>query len=158
MSPVWSGGIAFSYFPAESAQGQFGMVTVSGSTVTTSADFDALVTAYTAASGPNSPSQSDAGSTSYPSCPGQNSTFLGSTNLPPTPSDSACACVVNSLSCQFTPQTSNTTAILGELLNFGCASLGSAGGNCNDIAGDGATGTYGRMEFCDPGMLFTVAV
>jgi 1,3-beta-glucanosyltransferase GAS1 len=30
MSDVWSGGLAFSYFPATSAAGQFGMVTISG--------------------------------------------------------------------------------------------------------------------------------
>lgn len=126
------------------------MVTVSGNTVTTSNDFTLLAAQYGNATGPNSPSQSAAGTTSFPACPGANSSFLASTTLPPTPNDTACACVVNSLSCQFTPQTSNTTAILGDLLNFGCSSLGQAGGNCNDIAGNGATGTYGRMESCDP--------
>lgn len=158
MSDVWSGGIAFSYFPAQSAQGEFGMVTVSGSTVTTSDDFDRLVTQYGSATGPNTPSQSAAGSSSFPTCPGQNASFLASTTLPNTPNTSACACVVNNLSCQFTPQTDNTTEILGQLLNFGCSSLGTAGGNCNDIAGDGATGTYGRMEMCDPGTLLYVRV
>jgi len=150
MSPVWSGGIAFSYFPAESAQGEFGMVTVSGSTVTTNSDFGRLVTQYSNATGPNSPSQSDAGSGTYPACPVANSSFLASTTLPPTPNDTACACVVNSLSCVFTPQTTNTTGILGPLLNTGCSLLGSAGGSCNDISGNGQTGVYGRLEFCDP--------
>lgn len=110
-------GIAFSYFPAESDQGQFGMVTVDGNTVTTSDDFNRLATQYTNASGPNTPSQSDAGSTQFPSCPAQNSTFFASTTLPPTPNGTACSCVVNELSCQFTPQTSNTSILVGELLN-----------------------------------------
>src|SRR5271163_4016003 len=40
MTSVWSGGVAFSYFPAESPQGQFGMVTIaSNGSVSTSTDF-----------------------------------------------------------------------------------------------------------------------
>lgn len=155
MSPVWSGGIAFSYFPAESAQGEFGMVTVSGSTVTPNSDFTRLVTQYSNATGPNSPSQADAGSGTYPTCPTANSSFLATTTLPPTPNDTACACVVNSLSCVFTPQTTNTTGILGPLLDNACSLLGGVGGNCNDISGNGQTGTYGRLEFCDPCMSLT---
>lgn len=154
MSPVWSGGIAFSYFPASSAAGQFGMVTVSsdGKTVTTSQDFDNLKTQYTAASPPNSPSQSAAGSTSYPSCPAQNSSFVASTQLPPTPSLSACTCLENNLGCVFTPLTSNYTAIVGSLLNYGCSLLGQAGGSCNDLSADGNAGQYGLVSQCDPSM------
>ena len=93
------------------------MVTVDGNTVTVSDDFTRLAEQYGNASGPNTPSQSDAGSTQYPACPQQNSSFLASTTLPPTPNDSACDCVVNSLSCQFTPQTDNTSIIVGTLLD-----------------------------------------
>lgn len=150
MSPVWSGGIAFSYFPATSSQGEFGMVTVSGNTVTVSDDYTRLVTQYSQASGPNSPTQDLAGQSTFPACPAANSSFLASTTLPPTPNDTACACVVNTLSCQFTPQTDNTTAIVGELLDEGCGLLGQQGLSCNDIAGSGSTGVYGRLAFCDP--------
>lgn len=87
MSPVWSGAVAFSYFPAESDQGQFGMVTIDGNTVTTSDDFTRLAAQYSNASGPNTPSQSAAGSTQFPACPQENSTFFASTTLPPTPND-----------------------------------------------------------------------
>lgn len=152
MSPIWSGGVAFSYFPATSSQGQFGMVNISsdGSTVTVGDDYNRLVAQYSNATGPNDPSQASAGTTQYPTCPGQNSSFIASTTLPPTPNDTACACVVNTLSCQFTPQTSNTTGIVGTLLDEACGLLGQQGLNCNDIAGNGTTGTYGRLEFCDP--------
>lgn len=154
MSPVWSGGIAFSYFPATSVQGQFGMVNISadGTTVTTSSDFDALATQYGQATPPNTPDKTTAGSANYPACPAQNTTFLASTTLPPTPNDAECQCLEKTLSCQFTPQTDNFTAVVGELLDTGCSLLGAAGGNCNDIASDGATGTYGRVSFCDPRM------
>ncbi|EJD04270.1 glycoside hydrolase family 72 protein [Fomitiporia mediterranea MF3/22] len=150
MSPVWSGGIAFSYFPAQSDQGQFGMVTISGNTVTPNDDFTRLAQQYGNATGPNTPTQSGAGSTQFPACPAQNSSFFASTTLPPTPNDTACACVVNSLSCQFTPQTTNTTVLVGDLLNTACGLLGQNGGTCNDIAGSGSSGSYGRMAFCDP--------
>ncbi|CAL1696353.1 unnamed protein product [Somion occarium] len=108
MTDIWSGGLAFSYFPATSSQGQFGMITIgSDGSVQTSDDFDRLKTQYGQLSPPNSPSQSSAGSTNFPSCPQQNSSFLASTTLPPTPNFAACACLESTLSCQFTPQTPN---------------------------------------------------
>jgi len=152
MTDVWSGGLAFSYFPAESAQGQFGMVNISsdGSTVTVSDDFNSLKTQYGEIQPPNSPDQSTAGSTNYPACPQQNSTFVASTTLPPTPNDPACNCLENVLSCQFKPATNNDTAIVGPLIDTACSLLGSKGGNCNDIAGNGTTGSYGRVSGCSP--------
>lgn len=147
-APVWSGGIAFSYFPAQSDAGQFGMVTISadGSTVTTTTDFDNLATAYGAVQFDNTPAQSSAPAASYPACPAVNSTFLGSSTLPPTPVDAACQCVEASLSCQFNPQTSNTTGLLGPLLNTACGLVG----DCSAIAGFGDNGTYGPVSACDP--------
>jgi len=151
-TPVWSGGLAFSYFPAESSQGEFGLVNIStdGSTVTPNTDFNNLQAMYSQVSLINSPAKSAAPAASYPSCPQQNSTFLASTTLPPTPSDSACQCLESSLSCQFNPQVSNTTAILGPLLDTACSLLGSAGGSCSTIAANGTTGQYGEVSSCDP--------
>jgi hypothetical protein len=152
MTPVWSGGVAFSYFPAQSAQGQFGMVTISAdnTTVTTSEDFDRLKTQYGQISFIDSPSQSSAGASSYPSCPASSSTFLASNKMPPTPNNAACSCLEQALSCQFTPKTSNYSAIVGELINVGCSLLGTSGGSCQDIGGDSQTGVYGRVSDCDP--------
>ncbi|KAH7916492.1 carbohydrate-binding module family 43 protein/Glycoside hydrolase family 72 protein [Hygrophoropsis aurantiaca] len=157
MSPVWSGGVAFSYFPAASAQGQFGMVTISpdGSTVTVSSDFTNLKTQYGQASPPNTPAQSSAGSATYPACPQQNSTFIASTTLPPTPNLAACTCLENNLSCQFTPTNSNYSSYLGTLLNYGCSLIGQAGGSCNAIAGNGTTGQYGAVSACDPTVMLS---
>jgi 1,3-beta-glucanosyltransferase GAS1 len=151
MSPVWSGGLAFSYFPAQSAAGQFGMVTISsdGKTVTTSPDFDALKTQYGQLSPPNSPSKSSA-ATTYPACPTTNTTFVASTSLPPTPNEAACNCLESTLSCRFTPATANYTAVVGSLLDTACSLLGQKGGSCVDISGSGSTGTYGRVAGCDP--------
>lgn len=152
MSDIFSGGIAFSYFPASSIQGQFGMVTISDdqSTVTVSDDFNRLKAQYTAVSGPNSPAQSSAGASSYPGCPTPSDTWVASNNLPPTPNFQACDCLENALSCQFTPATSNYSAIVGSLLDVGCNLLGQSGGSCSDIGGDGQSGVYGRISGCDP--------
>lgn len=152
MSNVFSGGVAFSYLPASSAQGQFGMVTISadGSTVQTSDDFNLLKTQYSQASPPNSPAQNSAGAATYPSCPAANSTWVASNTLPPTPNLQACDCLENALSCQFTPQTSNYSAIVGQLLDVACSLVGQNGGSCDDIGGNGQTGTYGRVSGCDP--------
>jgi len=157
MSPVWSGGLAFSYFPATSAAGDYGIVSIStdGSTVTVNQNFNNLKTQYTSASPPNSPSMSAAGSTSYPACPPQNSTMLASTTLPPTPNLGACTCLENNLSCQFTPSTSNYSAIVGALLDYGCSQLGQIGGNCNAISANGSTGVYGIVSSCDPTVMLS---
>lgn len=153
MTDTWSGGIAFSYFPAESGQGEFGMVNISGNTVTTSDDFTRLKTQYGQISPPNSPSQSSTSDSSYPSCPSQNSTFLASTTLPPTPNDAACQCLESNLACTFSPPAgTNSTAISvinGQLLGTACGLLSTSGGNCDDITSNGTTGSYGRVSFCD---------
>jgi len=152
MSDIWSGGLAFSYFPATSVQGQFGIVNISadGKTVTTGDDYDQLKTQYGQLSPPDSPSQSSAGSSSYPSCPSTNATIRASTSLPPTPNEAACICVEDNLSCRFTPATTNYTSVVGALLDTACGLLGKEGGSCSDIGGNGSTGIYGRLSGCDP--------
>jgi len=151
MTPVFSGGIAFSYFPA-TVPG-FSLVNLSsdGTTVTPNDDFNRLQTQYANVTFQNSPTQSAAGQTSFPSCPQQNSSFFASTTLPPTPNDAVCSCVTsNSFSCLFTPETTNTSSIVGELLNEACGDLGQNGANCDVIGGNGTLGTYGQLSFCDP--------
>ncbi|KAI0095264.1 Glucanosyltransferase-domain-containing protein [Irpex rosettiformis] len=150
MTDVWSGALAFSYFPAQSAQGQFGMVTINGNTVTTSQDFDNLKTEFGKISPPNSPTS---GTDAFPSCPAQNTSQLASTTLPPTPNDNSCNCVNSAVACQFKAPTTNTTElsiIVGNLLNVGCSLLGSSGGTCDDIAADGGAGKYGAVSACSP--------
>lgn len=151
---MWSGGIAFSYFPAASSQGQFGMVTISadGSTVTTSSDYQLLQQEYSNVTFINSPLQSDDATPTYPSCPAVNSVFVASPTLPPTPNNAACSCLENNLSCQFTPSTTNVSSIVGVLLDTACSLLGQQGGTCNDISSNGTSGVYGIVSGCDPSM------
>lgn len=51
---------------------------------------------------------------------------------------------------QFVPKTANFTDIVGALINTACGLLGQSGASCNDIAGNGTTGVYGRVSGCDP--------
>jgi 1,3-beta-glucanosyltransferase GAS1 len=157
MSDIWSGGIAFNYFPAQSAAGQFGMVTVDGSTVTTSQDFDNLKEQYNKVSPPTTPTKSNAPAETYAACPAQSSDLLASTTLPPTPNDNACGCVESALSCVYKPTTNNETLnnmVIGELLDYSCSLLGQNGGSCAEISASGSSGTYGLVSSCDPGMSF----
>jgi hypothetical protein len=128
------------------------MVTISadGSTVTTSADYDRLQQQYSKVSFINSPAQSAAGTATYPSCPPATALFNVSDTIPSTPNDAACSCIEKNLSCRFTPQTTNDTAIVGALLDQTCSFLGQQGGSCNDISSNGITGVYGRVSGCDP--------
>ncbi|KAI5898556.1 glycoside hydrolase family 72 and carbohydrate-binding module family 43 [Schizophyllum commune H4-8] len=148
MTDIWSGGLAFSYFPAESAAGQFGMVTVSddGNSITTSDDFNNLKEQYNKVSPSNDPSSS---SDNYINCFATNDTWLASNTLPPTPNEKQCECLESNLSCQFTPATANYSTVVGELLNYACSTLGSQGASCDDIGADGGTGTYGIVSGCD---------
>lgn len=154
MTPVWSGGVAFSYFKAQIPD--FELVTLSGSnneTVTTNADFTRLQNAYTSATPSNSPTESSATQLAYSTCPTESSdTWLASTSLPPTPQQSVCDCLTtSSFSCTATNQAAQSPLILGSLLDYGCSLLGQAGGaNCDAISENGSAGTYGKYGFCDP--------
>ncbi|TFK30742.1 1,3-beta-glucanosyltransferase [Coprinopsis marcescibilis] len=151
MSDVWSGGIAFNYFPAES-DGQYGLVTISASgDLTPTSEFTALGERYTAATGPDSPSRDSVPASTYPAC---GTTLAASNTLPGTPDDDSCGCLQTALSCQFRPRAgldaTGVSDIVGELINVGCSLLDGAGGSCADIGGDGLTGVYGRVSGCDP--------
>jgi 1,3-beta-glucanosyltransferase GAS1 len=159
MVPTWSGGLAFSYFPA---QGSFGMITLSSdnTTVTTSDDFNRLKAQYANVTFINSPSQSSAGQTQFPACPQPNSTFLASSSLPPTPNDAVCQCLAqNSFTCTFKETSSLAEpAVVGSLTDTACAFLGQNGGSCSPIGGSGSSGQYGSLSFCDPGMYLSLYV
>jgi len=150
MTPEWSGGMAFSYFPAV---GGFGMVNISsdGSTVTVSDDFTRLQQQYAQVSFINSPDSSSAGSDTQATCPAQSANFTASATLPPTPVDSLCSCAEKTFGCVFDNNSaSNVSVIIGDLLNYACSTLPSLGGSCNAIGGNGTSGVYGSFAECDP--------
>jgi hypothetical protein len=152
MSDVWSGGAAFSYFPAQLPN--FGLVTLSGpnnGTVTTNNDFALLKGQFGAATPPAVSASSVSNARTYPSCPPQTTTWLANSKLPPTPNDAVCSCLIsNAFPCITTAEAANSPVVLGSLLDYGCSLLGQNGGSCSAIGDDGAAGTYGPLSSCDP--------
>ncbi|KAJ7300929.1 Glucanosyltransferase-domain-containing protein, partial [Mycena albidolilacea] len=103
MTDVWSGGLAFSYFPASSAGHEFGMATLSSdnSSVTTNTDFDNLASQYAKVSFVTTHAPARAAQSTFGACPAEGASLAASAALPPTPNDSACACVASKLGCSF---------------------------------------------------------
>ncbi|KAJ7190725.1 1,3-beta-glucanosyltransferase, partial [Mycena pura] len=151
MSNVWSGGLAFSYFPHHDGNTghEFGMITVSAdnASITTNADFDNLAEQYGAVTLPATPAKASVPPSTLPACP---TGWNVSATLPPTPDDAACGCLADALSCVFVPPTADYTVLVGELLGIACGLAAGAGGSCANISADGASGTYGRVAMCDP--------
>lgn len=132
------------------------MVNISsnGTNVVVSDDFNRLKSQYALVNFTNSPQKSNSNASNYPQCPVETSSFLASTQLPPTPNTNMCDCLETTFSCLFTPETTNYTYLIGPLLNYGCSQLGRLGGSCNTIASNGQTGTYGSLAECDPSESF----
>ncbi|KAJ7691031.1 glycoside hydrolase family 72 protein [Mycena rosella] len=157
MTNVWSGGLAFNYFhDLSNAAGtvrDFGLVTLSSdnSTATPNADFTNLAAQYGKVTFANNPTQASAPASSFSACPSSDANFAASAVLPPTPNESACACLASKLPCLFTPKTSDFNAAMGDLTNTVCSFLlPNEKGSCADIAADGTAGTYGLVAMCDP--------
>ncbi|WOO80933.1 1,3-beta-glucanosyltransferase gel4 [Vanrija pseudolonga] len=151
VSDVFSGGIAFSYFPTSD---DYGMVTFSadGSTVTVNSDFTALGRQYLNATGPNSPAQSSQSNAAL-ACPASSPILAAGTNLPPTPNQEVCDCInKNALPCTAIPATANNPIKVGALINEACGLLANSNSTitCTAIAGDGLTGVYGPLAMCAP--------
>ncbi|KAK8843496.1 hypothetical protein IAR55_007156 [Kwoniella newhampshirensis] len=159
VSDVFSGGMAYSYFPT--ADG-YGMVTFSadGNTVTTSQDFTRLATQYNATNPANAPVKSSV-TAGQLDCPPEGASLLASSNLPPTPDESVCNCVnQNALACHVLQSTANEPTVLGSLLDYACSLLGSSnsGTSCDAIGGNGTAGTYGQLSFCSPAIKLSYAM
>ncbi|KAJ6474359.1 1,3-beta-glucanosyltransferase [Mycena sanguinolenta] len=154
MTNIWSGGLAFSYFNASSAGHQFGMATLSpdNTTVTTNQDFTNLAAQYKAVTAVNTPTQAQAAQSTFGACPQEGDSLEANASLPPTPNDTACACLAEHLGCLFkVPADGDYTALVGTLTGVVCGELlPGVGGSCNDIATNGTTGTYGVVASCDP--------
>ncbi|BEI87921.1 uncharacterized protein CcaverHIS019_0106390 [Cutaneotrichosporon cavernicola] len=149
VSDVFSGGIAFSYFPTSDG---YGMTTIDGNTVTTNSDFTRLSAQYGNATGPNSPAMSSQQNTAA-TCPQESASLLATTNLPPTPNPDVCNCLDNSaFSCLVNNATANDPVKVGALINIACDLLAQAGSNvdCTTIGSNGTTGTYGPLAMCSP--------
>ena len=92
-----------------------GVVPLTRRRVQTSDDFTRLAKMYTNVSLPTNPAQSSVQAGTI-ACPAENSTFLASSTLPPTPDESVCNCInENSFSCRVLQSTADEPAIVGSL-------------------------------------------
>ncbi|WVR09251.1 hypothetical protein IAU60_006316 [Kwoniella sp. DSM 27419] len=160
VSDVFSGGMAFSYFPTSDG---YGMVTISadGNSVNTSDDFTRLGAQYNATNPPNSPAKSSV-TAGTSTCPDESAALIASTNLPPTPNEAVCNCVnQKSLACKVTQASANSPTIVGDLLNYACSLLGSQTNDtasCEPIGGNGTSGVYGPLSYCSPAIKLSYAM
>ncbi|KAJ7624905.1 1,3-beta-glucanosyltransferase [Roridomyces roridus] len=153
MTDVWSGGLAFSYFPDTSKGKNFGLMTPSSdsSSFVTTPEFDNLAAQYNAVTFVKTPTKTSVSNVQPSACPQATpSSWPVSNTLPPTADDAACGCLANALSCVFTPSTPDYTDIVGDLTGIACGLLIQNGGSCADISADGAAGVYGDIGMCDP--------
>lgn len=143
MTSVFSGGIVYEYFEETN---DYGLVSVSGSSVSTLADFGAFSSQIHAVSptGVNSASYTPTNTVGQ-SCPTAGATFSAvASPLPPTPNQSVCSCMTQTLSC-IAKSSINATQI-GSLFGTVCGLKPSA---CNGVARNASTGAYGAYSMCN---------
>lgn len=78
-------------------------------------------------------------------CPTSNSTWDVSTNLPPTPNEEVCNCMVSGASC--VPAGGLSTDDTSTLLGLVCGQSHTTA--CNGIQANGSSGVYGLYSPCD---------
>ncbi|KAK0636408.1 putative beta (1-3) glucanosyltransferase gel3p [Bombardia bombarda] len=142
MSDVISGGIVYMYF--EEAN-DYGLVKVSGSSVSKLKDYDTLQTRI-ASVDPSSTSMAAYNPTNSPAaCPGVGSEWaVKGEVLPPTPDESLCECMFGSLTC--VPASDLETSDYGALFGSVC---GQSPESCQGITSNTSTGVYGPYAMCN---------
>ncbi|EMC99955.1 carbohydrate-binding module family 43 protein [Baudoinia panamericana UAMH 10762] len=142
MSTVWSGGIAYQYFQEAN---NYGLVTVSGQSVTTNQDFSNLKTQLASISPSSVASASYTPTNSPQACPSVGGNWsAAATPLPPTPNQQVCSCMYNSLGCVVAGSTSedNYGSLFGTVCGYGSSV-------CAGITSNATTGTYGAFGMCN---------
>ncbi|CCH46147.1 putative secreted protein [Wickerhamomyces ciferrii] len=137
MTDVWSGGIVYMYFQEDN---DYGLVKVSGDSVKTLDDFNYLSKELANIS-PTSAKSSDVSATTI-SCPSQAASWKASTDLPPTPEESVCECLSDSLSCVVSDDVAKKE--YGDLYGSVCGEI-----DCSGIQANASKGEYGTYSYCD---------
>ncbi|KAK6608939.1 glycolipid anchored surface protein [Botrytis cinerea] len=125
MTEVWSGGIVYMYFQEAN---DYGLVSVSGDSVSKLSDFTALSKQLASAT------------QASPTLP---PTLLPTHNLPPIANAELCECMVQSLSCVANSGISGNSS--ADLFDYVCG-LDSAA--CDGISKNATTGVYGAYSMC----------
>lgn len=142
MTDVFSGGIVYMYFQEEN---DYGLVKVSGDDAKTLKNYDKLKAAVLSAD-PKIVDMDTYSPTNKPAeCPDVTSNWqVTGDALPPTPDESLCKCMYDSLTC--VPDKSIKAEEYGELFGTVCGNDPAA---CAGINGDPKTGVYGAYAMCN---------
>ncbi|RAL64570.1 hypothetical protein DID88_001605 [Monilinia fructigena] len=141
MTNVWSGGIVYMYFQEAN---DYGLVSVSGDTVSKLPDFTALSKqlATVTPSFTNSASYTPTNTVAQ-ACPATGTAWAASSNLPPIANAELCECMVKSLSCVADSGISGDSS--AELFDYVCGLDSKA---CDGIGKNATTGVYGAYSMC----------
>ncbi|OBT61025.1 hypothetical protein VE03_09625 [Pseudogymnoascus sp. 23342-1-I1] len=142
MSGVFSGGIVYEYFQEIN---DYGLVSLSGTTVTKLQDYDNFSTKIHAVSpsSVNSASYTQT-NTAGQACPTVDANWqVAATGLPPTPDAAVCTCMTSALACK--AKSGITTDDIATLFDTVCGLSTSA---CSGFAYNTTTGTYGAYLGC----------
>ncbi|TVY88192.1 1,3-beta-glucanosyltransferase [Lachnellula willkommii] len=145
MTPVFSGGIVYEYFEETN---DFGLVKVSddASSVSELADFGAFQTEMAAAT-PSGVSKGSYNPTNtQAACPSVGTNWNAATPLPPTPDQSVCDCMIQSLQC--VAKSSVTVEDVGPLFNNAIYN-GKGFTNNTGIVVNTTAGIYGPYSGCN---------
>ncbi|PIA19201.1 hypothetical protein COEREDRAFT_79161 [Coemansia reversa NRRL 1564] len=151
MTDVFSGGFVYEYVEESN---KYGLVDVSGSSGSKTEDYNNFKKALAATSPKGVSMKSYSAKGKQQSCPdvSKQNSWQASSDLPPTPSNATCECMMKTLSC--VSKTTEMPTSNGDLKTFGkdvgnifgqvCADI-----DCGDVSGDASTGKYGKYSFCN---------
>ncbi|KAL7921225.1 glycoside hydrolase family 72 protein [Trichoderma austrokoningii] len=140
MTEVLSGGVVYEYFEEDN---DYGLVKVSGNSVTKLKDFAALQSQIQQVNVKGVTMNDYKPSNVAEDCPKVNSTWQSSDKLPPTPNNDACSCMAKAAQCVV--KNSTDASDYGQIFNFICGSDQSL---CDGINGNTSTGNYGGYSMC----------
>lgn len=144
MDDMLSGGFVYEYF---NEANDYGLVTLSGSTISTRSDYNSFSTeiAKVSPTGVNSASFT-ATNTALQACPTIDSLWKASSTLPPTPDEELCSCMTQALTCVVSDSVSSSDygTLFDLIYGFGVSDYVSG------IATNATSGEYGAYSMCEP--------
>jgi hypothetical protein len=141
MTGVWSGGIVYQYFQSTN---NYGLVQLSGSSVSTLVDYSYLSVAMATVSPSSTAMSAYNPSLTATTCPSVGPSWSAvASPLPPAPNANLCNCASSAAQCVVKSGTPETA--YGDIFNYICSADAAA---CAGIAGNATSGTYGAFEPC----------